>query len=97
MSGCGNRGHRPDEFPCDGIVAVGFGTAGLFCDGELVIDGEARAMDDNFLTGAECERIAAADPDRKWEIELFGPLSGATYARQRDGRWIVTERNEGFA
>lgn len=49
------------------------------------------------LTGEECERIASADPDAKWEIVLWGPLSGSTFERQLDGRWIKTEENEGFA
>ena len=57
-----------------------------------------RIWDDNEeLTGAECERIAAADPDHLWQIVMYGPLSGATFTRQDDGRWILTDSNEGFA
>lgn len=85
-----------DEFPRDGIVAVGFGHAGLYRDGVLLIDGEDR---DEFLTGAECERIAAADPNHKWEIVKAGPLSGATWEREgrEVGRWFATRKDGGFA
>ncbi len=92
-----------DEFPRDGVVCVGFGSSGLYRDGECVVDGEARASDEGDdrgpLTGEECERIAAADPGHKWEIVKHGPLSGATWQREgvEVGRWFATEKNGGFA
>ena len=87
----------PAEFPRDGVVAVGFGSACLCRNGVEVINGEERMWGENGLTGEECERIASADPDAKWEIVLWGPLSGSTFERQPDGRWIKTAENEGFA
>ena len=89
-----------DEFPRDGVVCVGFGASGLYRDGECIIDGEERGLDDdNYLTGEECERIAAADPSHKWEIVKHGPLKGATWTREGGdiGRWIKTEETGGFA
>ena len=88
---------QPKEFHRDAVVAVGFGTACLCRDGHEVVNGEDRIESGDPLTGAECERIAAADPDHLWEIDLHGPLSGATFTRQSDGRWILTDSNEGFA
>lgn len=89
---------QPKEFHRDSVVAVGFGTAALCRDGHEWVNGEDRIWDDNEeLTGAECERIAAADPGHLWQIILCGPLSGATFTRQDDGRWILTDSNEGFA
>ena len=82
---------RPDD-----VVAVGFGSAGLYRDGVMVADGEALIDTDNPLTGAVCEQIAAADPDHKWEIVLNGPLSGATYERTTIG-WVLVASNAGFA
>lgn len=32
---------QPDEFPRDGVICVGFGTAVVTRDGEVVIDGES--------------------------------------------------------
>jgi len=85
---------EPSEFPRDGVVAVGFGYASLCRDGVEFINGEDR---DDYLTGEECERIAAADPGHKWEIIKAGPLSGATWERDASGRWLQTASDEGFA
>lgn len=87
------------EFMRDDYVCVGFGSSGLFRDGECVVDGEHRAMNDDPLTGEECERIAAADPDHVWTIEKNGPLSGAIWTREgrEVGRWFQTEDLGGFA
>lgn len=81
------------------VVAVGFGSSGLYRDGELIVDGEERidSEDEEELTGQECERIASADPNHVWEIVLNGPLQGATYTRTSDGRWPCTKETEGFA
>lgn len=90
---------QPKEFHRDAVVAVGFGSAALCRDGHEWVNGEDRIRDGNEeeLTGAECECIAAADPDHLWQIVMHGPLSGATFTRQDDGRWILTDSNEGFA
>lgn len=97
MSSCVNCPPKPEEFPRDGFVSVGFGLAGLYRDGVMVIDGEDHEYEEDMLTGEKCEEIAAADPNHKWEIVLNGPLSGATYERNAEGRWLCTSRNEGFA
>ena len=88
-----------DEFPRDGYVCVGFGMAALLRDGEVFIDGEERMDDGRPLTGAECERIAAADPDHVWTIEKRGPMSGAIWTREgrEIGRWMQTTDLGGFA
>ena len=97
MSGCGNCGINRAHFGPDDLVAAGFGSAGLYRDGVMVIDGDARAETDEPLTGAECERIASADPGHKWEIVIAAALHGDTFERQPDGRWPCTASNNGFA
>ncbi len=51
---------------------------------------------DNWMTGAEAEALAAADPDHDWRIQLEGPLRGATYQRHGAGEWVLIESNRGF-
>lgn len=91
---------EPEEFARKRVVAVGFGGAGLYRDGELLIDGEERLESElGELTGEECEAIAAAAPEHVWEIRIDGAMSGGTYRRDgKDiGRWICVEQTGGFA
>ena len=85
------------ELSPDAIIAVGFGCATLECDGEVVIDGERAWRDGNKkVTCADAEVLAARDPDHDWRIILYGPLHGEVYQRQ-DGKWLLVEKNQGFA
>ena len=96
--GCLNCGPRPSYFPADGIIAVGFGYAGVLRDGNSVYDEPRDAKsDDEYMTGAQAEALAAADPDHDWRIVLEGPLSGRTYQRHGPNEWALIEQNMGFA
>lgn len=96
VGGCLICGPRPSVFPPDGVIAVGFGSAALTRDGEVIYD-EAEAENEKYMTGAEAEQIAAADPDHDWQISLYGPLSGRTYQRHGPGEWALIEQNRGVA
>ena len=79
-------------------IAVGFGTAGLSRDDDIVIDGErAFQRGERVPTFADAEALAIADPDHDWRVTLHGPLHGETYQRQGVGEWVLVESNEGFA
>lgn len=90
----GGSGHANERFPPDGIIAVGFGYAGLHRDGVPVYC-EHRA--DAVMTGEAAETIAAADPDHDWRIVLDGPLWSGTFQRHGVGEWVLVERGQGFA
>jgi len=87
----------PAVAPLDKIIAVGFGTACVTRDGELVLDGERWHENDGWLRFADAEAQAALDPDHDWRVVLHGPLHGETYQRQGEDRWVLVEKNEGFA
>jgi hypothetical protein len=95
--GCLTCGPRPSYFPADGIIAVGFGYAGLTRDGHEVWSETGATEDDEYMTGAGAEELAAADPDHDWRIVLEGPLSGRTYQRHDAGQWALVKQNTGFA
>lgn len=98
--GCLNCGPRPSYFPADGQIAVGFGYAALHRDGEPVYTEptvDEDTADDAYMTGAQAEAMAAADPDHDWRIVLEGPLSGRTYQRHGAEQWALVEQNTGFA
>jgi hypothetical protein len=95
--GCLNCGPRPAQFPPDGVIAVGFGYAALHKDGAPVWSEDEAASDNSMMTGADAEALAAQDPDHDWRIVLHGPLSGRTYQRHGLGKWMLVEKNEGFA
>ena len=95
--GCLNCGPRPAQFPPDGVIAVGFGYAALHKDGKPVWSELNDVADDELMTGADAEALAAQDPDHDWRIVLHGPLSGRTYQRHEPGKWMLVEKNEGFA
>jgi hypothetical protein len=95
----------PTQAPLDKVVAVGFGSAQVTCDGEFVADGENGVLvrdgvTERFepwsLTFGDVEEMAVLRPG-DWRIELHGPLHGETYQRQGPGQWVCVERNEGFA
>ena len=98
LGGCLNCGPRPSLFPADGLIAVGFGFTGLMKGGECVYDEPHNAKsDDDYMTGAQAETLAAADPDHDWKIVIDGPLSGRTYQRHGPNEWALVEQNHGFA
>ncbi len=97
IGGCLNCGPRPSFFPADGIIAVGFGYAGLTCDGSEVWGETDETEEADYMTGAQAEALAAADPDHDWRIVLEGPLSGRTYQRHGPNEWALVEQNQGFA
>ena len=95
--GCLNCGPRPAQFPLEGVIAVGFGYAALHKDGAPVWSEDEAVSDNSMMTGADAEALAAQDPDHDWRIVLHGPLSGRTYQRHGLGKWMLVEKNDGFA
>ena len=77
----------------DRMIAVGFGYAGCTKDGVEVLGEDL----DNLHEVAEAEALAVADPDHDWRIVLDGPMHGETYQRQSAGKWVLVDKNEGFA
>jgi hypothetical protein len=103
---CDSAGAKPLTFPMDGLIAVGFGFAACTKDGQPVLEEPQERFDDSgepideeleYPTGADAEKLAAADPDHDWRIQLEGPLSGRTYQRQGEANWVLVAQNEGFA
>ena len=100
--GCLNCGPRPSFFPAEGVIAVGFGYAGLHRDGVPVwtegpdYDEHGEPIEGEYMTGAQAEAMAVADPDHDWRIVMDGPLSGRTYQRHAAGEWALIEQNQGF-
>lgn len=80
------------------VIAVGFGAASVTRDGHEVYSEPTGddVPEDAYWDFARAEVEAAKDPDHDWRAVLFGPLHGETYQRQ-DGRWLLVEKNEGFA
>lgn len=82
----------------DMVVAVGFGSAYVVKDGDLFYDGEQEWRQEREpKTLAQIEALAKQEPDADWQVILYGPLSGATYQRQGDAKWVLTDSNQGFA
>lgn len=95
--GCLNCSSAALKAPLDMLIAVGFGSAMVFKDKELVYD-ESRCKDDDELwTVADAEKLALEDPDHDWRIEKNAPLHGETFQRQGPGEWVCIESNQGFA
>ena len=81
----------------DRVIAVGFGYAGVTCDGVEVLREDNDAEFGDNPTMADAEALALAKPDADWRATFFGPLHGETYQRQGEGLWVLVEKNEGFA
>lgn len=84
-----------DTLGMDRLVAVGFGQAFVSKDDETVW---YEAPDtEEFWQVSDAEAAAVLDPDHDWRIVLDGPMHGETYQRQGKGRWVLVDRNDGFA
>jgi hypothetical protein len=84
-------------FPAEGVIAVGFGSASVTCDGRSVYDEQQVRHDNEYWTGADAEKAAEADPDHDWRITKYAPLYEAEYQRHGPGQWVMIRRGEGFA
>ena len=80
----------------DSVIAVGFGSASVTRDGELVYD-EDRVDEENFWTCADAENAARKDPFHDWRISFYAPLYEAVYQRHAAGKWMLIEKGKGFA
>jgi hypothetical protein len=80
----------------DMVIAVGFGSAFVQKDGEIVYS-EDIVDEENFWTVQDAEDAAKLDPAHDWQIVKYGPLHGETFQRQGDGLWVCVESNRGFA
>lgn len=92
--GCLSCGPMKTQLCRDNLIAVGFGSAHLSRDGEIVLDENDSG---EFHTVGEAEDLAAADPDHDWRIVLNGPMRGSTYQRQGEMAWLLVAKNQGFA
>lgn len=91
---CLNCGPKPIRAEMSQWIAVGFGSADLLRDGEVVVDGENSAEPFTF---EDAERLAAADPDHDWQVDLNGPMSSAVYQRHGEREWMLIKTGMGFA
>jgi hypothetical protein len=94
-SGCLTCGPQPVALNADAVIAVGFGYAGITCDGIEVWCADMNGEEDDKTCG-DAEQMAAADPDHDWRIHFHGPLSESEYQRQ-DGARVLVRKGEGFA
>ena len=82
----------------DMVIAVGFGSAFLSKDSELIY---SETQDGPIWTVADAEKLAASDPDHDWRIQKDGPLHGETFQRHAKGKysgqWVCIESNQGYA
>lgn len=94
--GCLCCGVRASMLPIDEktFIAVGFGLAELYRDGEVMfseLEGEAS------MSTAAAEAMAKVSPEHDWRISLIGPLSESHYQRHGPNAWVLYEQGEGFA
>lgn len=92
--GCANCPPVTYTAPLTTVVAVGFGSAYISKDGEVV---HHEQHGDEYRTLAEFEEMAKQDPDHDWRLVLYAPLRGREYQRHGDGEWVLIDSNEGFA
>lgn len=85
------------EAPMNMVIAVGFGSAMVFKGKEIIYDEHRCEREEDYMTVADVEKLAIADPDHDWRIEKIGPLHGETFQRHAPGKWVCIESNQGFA
>ncbi|MGB5157889.1 hypothetical protein [Desulfobacterium sp. N47] len=85
--------------PMEEVIAVGFGSALLTKNSKCVYvyDEMASTGYGKYMTVAQAEEIAAADPKYDWRIHFMAPLSDLHYQRQGRQNWVLYEKGAGFA
>ena len=78
-------------------IAVGLGMAALTCDGKEVWSQSNESDYDQCLSVRQAENKARKKPNADWRIHLHGPMHGEVYQRQGNDRWVLVEKDEGFA
>lgn len=78
-------------------IAVGFGSAALLKDGQVVWSERHEMEYSECMSVEEAEILAVADPDHDWRIALHGPLQGRVYQRQGTMKWMLIATDNGFA
>jgi hypothetical protein len=74
---------EPEVLEMDTVLYYGFGGYEVRKDGEMYYRGESDEDWENFKTLEEIEKDAQKSPKSKWEVELYEPLSGATWQRNQ--------------
>jgi hypothetical protein len=93
--GCAHCGFQHSILPLNAIIAVGFGSAWLSKDAEIVYEEPRDPL--KIITVAQAETLAATDPKHDWRIHLVAPLSERHYQRQGEKHWVLYEKGQGFA
>ena len=96
--GCFNCGSMHKTFPMEGLIAIGFGFAGVI-KGDVLIYSEPINSEDpkDYWTGQDAENMALGDPDHDWRIQIDGPLYSSHYQRQGWEHWVLVYKDAGFA
>ena len=95
--GCLNCSTAALEAPMDMVVAVGFGSATVTKDNELIYDENFWDENKEYPTVLHFEKMAEKDPDHDWRIEKYGPLHNETFQRHGPKKWVCIESGPGFA
>jgi len=95
--GCLNCPQTEDLLPLSTILYQGFGGYCVNKNGKLYYEAEQSDEWEDFKTLNEIEKEVKKDENAKWEVVLDNPLRGATWERNKKGRWILTKTNKGFA
>lgn len=97
-SGCAHCPTKPLTAPMDMVIAVGFGQAGVYCDGvEVWSELWAQHNDKPLWQVSDAESCAEVQQESDWRIVLHGPLNSAEYQRHAPGEWNLIRKGEGFA
>ena len=89
---------EPEVLKLNTVLYYGFGGYTVRKNGIVFYQGDSDEDWNNFKKLKDIEKEALKDPDADWEVELYEPLSGATWKRDKIKKmWVVTGRNTGFA
>ena len=82
--------------PLSMVIGVGFGTAQVLKDNEIIYE-EGFQDNDDFPTLADFEKMAKQDPDHDWRVLLVSPLRDREYQRHEEDKWVLIDSGRGFA
>ncbi len=93
--GCLHCPQTEDILTMDTVLYNGFGGYSVYKNNKHFYSGDPQGEWDSYKTLKEIEKFAKKEKG-SWKIVLNSPLRGATWRRNKIGKWILKETNLGF-
>lgn len=95
--GCLSCRGTEDLLSLDTILYNDFGGYTVYRNKKCFYQANQDTPEKKIWKMSRVEKYASMSPEDRWEVEVYLPLRGATWKRDKKGNWKLTKTNLGFA